>query len=144
MSNQRFYSKTHAARQAIKVWRCKNCGQHHQKHKPTNCTVCGFNEFHYFASKFEANRYGELLLLQMAGQVENIETQVKYPLDVNGVHICNYIADFRYTDANTGAVVVEDTKGDAKGVMDSFKLKQKLMCAIHDIKVKTVYQSSRR
>lgn len=139
-NNKRFYSKTHAFQQAVKVWACKACGTWHKKKKPHHCEHCGFNDFLYFASTFEAKRYAELSLLEKTGQIVNLRTQVAYPITVNGVHICKYIADFQYNNANTGELIVEDTKGHEKAVTSEFKLKRKLVGALHGIDVKAVYQ----
>ena len=84
-----------------------------------------------FASKREADRYGELELLQRAGQIVNLRCQVAYPLDVGSIHICNYIADFIYQE--NGETVVEDAKGFHTPV---FKLKQKLLKAIYGIEIR--------
>lgn len=88
-----------------------------------------------FASKREARRYQELELLQRAGKIQNLATQISYPLKVNGVLICRYIADFKYLDLDTGANVVEDSKGYAT---PEYKLKKKLMKAVHEIDIREV------
>ena len=139
----RFRSQRHALQSAQKVWACKSCLTWHTPKKPTTCTTCGFVEFYYFASKFEAKRYGELQLQEKIGHITELRTQITYPLKVNGVDICKYIADFQYKDI-AGNLIVEDTKGSEKAVTDVFKLKRKLMGAIHGIDVKPVYQSSKR
>lgn len=95
-----------------------------------------------FQSKLEAGRYCELTLLQKAGKISDLRTQVLYRLDVGGVHICNYYADFVYTDER-GNEVVEDTKSPAT-VTDVFKLKKRLMKAVHGIEVIEVYHSKRK
>ena len=48
-----------------------------------------------------------------------------------------YIADFCYTDAETGENIVEDTKSAVTRVKD-FVIKRNLMYAVHDIKIKEV------
>lgn len=63
-----------------------------------------------FASKFEAERYRELKLLESAGQISGLELQPRFPLRVEGVLIATYVADFGYIDAD-GKKVVEDVKG---------------------------------
>jgi hypothetical protein len=90
-----------------------------------------------FHSKLEAERYQELRILAKAGKIRNLQCQVKFSLDVDGVHITNYIADFTYHTEN-GAFVVEDTKGV---ITDVYKLKERLMAACHGIKVERVYRS---
>ncbi len=85
-----------------------------------------------FSSKREANRYSELLLMQQAGLIGNLQLQVPYELVVNGIHICSYICDFRYDDMKTGFSVTEDTKGMRT---DVYRMKARLMIACHGIVV---------
>ena len=88
-----------------------------------------------FASRLEARRYQELRLMEAAGEIRDLELQPRYPLRVNGRLVCTYVADFRYWDVRAGRQVVED----AKGVRTStYKLKAKLMKAVHDIEVQEV------
>lgn len=84
-----------------------------------------------FDSQKEAERYSELVLLQKAGIITNLELQKEYILipqqKKNGKVIerkCSYFADFSYTDVETGKNVVEDTKGIRTQV---YKIKKKLM-----------------
>jgi hypothetical protein len=88
---------------------------------------------HTFASKAEANHYRHLKLLEKAGQITNLTLQPRYALDVNGVHIANYIADFRYWDEGGRRIV--DVKGMKTPV---YKLKKKLMLACHGIVIEEV------
>lgn len=85
-----------------------------------------------FASRREANRYTELRLLERAGAVSNLETQVRYPLNVNGILISHYVADFKYFDRGKKAWVVEDAKGFAT---DVYKIKKKLVRALYGIDI---------
>ena len=85
-----------------------------------------------FASKKEAHRYWELQQLVKDGQIRDLQMQVKYSIDINGKHICNYYADFVYVDCRTETQVVEDTKGVRTTV---FRLKAKLMKACHNIDI---------
>lgn len=108
-----------------------------------------------FDSLKEARRYNELLLLEKAGAIQNLERQVKYILipaqrepdtigKRGGVHRgktlereCAYIADFVYTE--NGETVVEDVKGYRRGQAYAiFSLKRKLMLYVHGIRVKEV------
>lgn len=64
-----------------------------------------------FDSKAEAKRYGELWLLQRAGQIRDLQLQVRFELlpkcgDERAVY---YVADFKYTE--NGREIVEDVKG---------------------------------
>jgi hypothetical protein len=88
-----------------------------------------------FDSKREAKRYGELKLMQMAGEISDLCLQVRYPLVVNEVKIGFYIADFVYWDKNvgiSGQEIVEDSKGCKTPV---YNVKKKLMKAIHNIDI---------
>ena len=80
-----------------------------------------------FASKREAARYGELKLLERAGEIANLELQRKFVIVVHGHTICRYIADFVYHDNKTGKMVCEDVKGFKTAV---YSLKRKLMKAV--------------
>lgn len=84
-----------------------------------------------FDSKAELRRWCDLKLLERAGQITNLERQVRFPIAVNGVHVCDYIADFVFFE--NGARVVEDKKGVQT---DTFRLKAKLMKALYNIEVR--------
>lgn len=104
-----------------------------------------------FASRKESRRYEELKLLQRAGKISSLELQKKYELipaqyeaDIKGIRSgikkgkliersVNYIADFVYTDNETGKIVVEDTKGVRT---PEFIIKRKLMLYRYNIRVK--------
>jgi len=80
-----------------------------------------------FASKREARRYGELRLLERAGEIASLELQPTFPCVVSGAKVCTYIADFAYT-SEAGKRVVEDVKGVKTPV---YRLKKKLVEAIY-------------
>ena len=84
-----------------------------------------------FDSKAESQRYGELNMMLRGGLIHGFEMQVPYDLEVNEIHICRYIADFVVTWPD-GVITVEDVKGVQT---PDFKLKKKLMWAIHGIKI---------
>jgi len=111
------------------------------KYRNVRTEVDGF----VFASGLEARRYGELKLLEAAGEIHDLQLQVPFHLDVDGEHICDYVADFVYwTGLDTDGVggrrsssysttrVVEDAKGKRTAV---YLLKKKLMLAIHGIEI---------
>jgi hypothetical protein len=83
-----------------------------------------------FDSKREAKRWCELKLMERAGTIADLERQIRYVFEVNGVRVCAYIADFRYR--LNGSVVVEDCKGFRT---PEYKLKRKLMMACHGIDI---------
>jgi hypothetical protein len=64
-----------------------------------------------FASKREAKRYCELKLLEKAGEIKDLRLQPRYPLTVNGLHVCTYVADFEYSWTALPSTVTEDAKG---------------------------------
>lgn len=84
-----------------------------------------------FASRREERRYDELALLEMAGKIRDLAKQVTFRLEVNGVLVCRYIADFVYTE--DGKNVVEDCKGFRT---PEYKLKAKLFRAIHGYEIR--------
>jgi hypothetical protein len=84
-----------------------------------------------FDSKKEAARWGELLLMRSAGLIADLERQVRFDLDVNGVRVCRYVADFTYVEGD--CVVVEDCKGFRT---PEYKLKRRLLLAIHGIEIR--------
>lgn len=95
-----------------------------------------------FDSKKEARRYSELLLLERAGAIHNLQTQVKYVLipsqrdPVTGKVIereCAYKADFVYTE--NGETVIEDTKGFRT---KDYIIKRKLMLQVHGIRIREI------
>ena len=91
-----------------------------------------------FDSKKEARRYGELKLMEKAGEIGLLKFHPRYSLDINGVHICDYEADFSYVPKEweyrvCDREVVEDVKGYRT---DVYKLKKRLMLAIYEINVR--------
>lgn len=82
-----------------------------------------------FDSRLEARRYHELLLMQKAGIICDLKTQVPFELQPSfkkggkTVRAITYKADFVYIVCGTGKTVVEDTKGFRTEV---YKIKKKL------------------
>jgi len=83
-----------------------------------------------FDSKKEAKRYSVLKILEKEGVIKDLRLQVPYKLEVNGVLICTYRADFVYI--LDPQIIVEDCKGLRTPI---YKLKRKLMRAIHNIEI---------
>lgn len=89
-----------------------------------------------YASKAEARRAVELRALEMAGEIHDLEYQPGFDLWVNGVKVGTYVADFAYRTKG-GLLVVEDVK--SKPTMTPvYRLKRKLMLAIHGVTVTEV------
>lgn len=98
-----------------------------------------------FDSKKEAERYRELKLLERAGKITDLDTQVSFclipkQLDEKGKVIeraCTYKADFVYIE--NGKRVVEDVKGYKKSnAYQLFAVKRKLMLYQHGIRIKEI------
>lgn len=86
-----------------------------------------------FDSLAEARRYRELTRLRDAGEISQLRLQPRYPIVINGIPVCVYVADFSYI-GSTG-IVVEDVKGVRTAV---YRLKNKLMRAVHGIDITEV------
>jgi hypothetical protein len=104
----------------------------------------------------EAHRWEQLLLLQKAGKIVELQRQVAYELlpaqyetyerySKKGDRLkdgqrllerkVEYIADFVYHDAETGELIVEDTKGVRT---KDYILKRKLLLLVHGIKIREI------
>lgn len=94
-------------------------------------------------SRKEARRLGELRWLEKGGEIRNLQEQVRFPLEVNGLLITTYVADFVYEQRTARALqlldaepewvrVVEDSKGYPN---ETYPLKKRLMLAVHGIEV---------
>lgn len=88
-----------------------------------------------FDSKGEFNRYLFLKSCEERGEIKNLQRQVPYKMTVNGALICTYKADHVYT-LPCGKEVIEDFKGMPPQPI--FKLKMKLLKALHKIEVRIV------
>lgn len=106
---------------------------------------------HVFDSKKEAMRYCELVKLQKAGRISNLELQKPYELipaqrepstmtktgkEKKGKVIeksVKYVADFVYV--KDGKTIVEDTKGFRTA---DYIIKRKLMLYVFGIKIKEI------
>lgn len=84
-----------------------------------------------FDSRKEADRWAQLKILERAGIIHNLRRQVSYRLEIAGQLICTYRADFVYNEA--GCEIIEDSKGMKT---KDFIIKEKLMLALHNIKIK--------
>lgn len=109
---------------------------YHSKYKSRKVNVNGIT----FDSKKEAKRYQELVLLERAGRIQNLQRQVKFELipsqRIDGKVVeraCQYVADFVYQE--DGKTIVEDTKGFKT---KDYIIKRKLMLSVHGIQVKEI------
>ena len=82
---------------------------------------------HKFDSRFEAEHYAELKLMERAGIITDLELQPRFLLQEGFIYHghkerkVEYVADFQY--CQDGKLIVEDTKGFRT---DTYKLKRKL------------------
>ena len=67
-----------------------------------------------FDSQAEAKRFFELKLLLRAFEIRDLVVHPKYALEVNGVKIGEYEADFSYTCPQRGHVIEDVKGGDAQ------------------------------
>ncbi len=94
-----------------------------------------------YDSHKEAHRHCELVLLQKAGIITELQEQVVFELipnqyDESGKLLeraCKYKADFVYIQ--NGITVVEDTKGTRT---KDYAIKRKLMLYIHGIRINEI------
>lgn len=89
-----------------------------------------------FDSAKEARRYGELKLLERAGQIRNLEVQPRFPLAVNGVTVAHYVGDFSYVEAK--AQVIEDVKSAITRKLPVYRLKAKMFAAQYGFQIREV------
>ena len=93
-----------------------------------------------FDSRAEARRYGELIMLERAGAISGLTRQVSYPLlpsvkfkgSKRAQPALRYIADFTYSDTDTGAIICEDVKGVQTPL---FRAKRHMMLALLGIHI---------
>ncbi len=116
------------------MWRIRTGKYNAKKVSASDGTLC--------ASKKERARYEELLLLSKAGAIRDLRTQVPFELVPKqrneygkAVRKVEYVADFVYTDTETGRQIVEDTKGMKTR---EYVIKAKLMLWRYGITVREV------
>lgn len=109
-----------------------------------------------FDSKKEMQRYVVLKKAEEAGLISNLKTQVRYELipAVKETYIkhlktkdkecertlqlpITYTCDFQYI--KDGEIVIEDVKASPKMLPKEFVLKEKMMLALKNLKIKKVF-----
>jgi hypothetical protein len=79
-----------------------------------------------FDSQFEAQQYGRLKLLELAGVIQGLRVHHPWPLMVDGEEVACWESDFDYLQDGKPVIV------DAKGYADAFyRLKFKLFNATY-------------
>lgn len=81
-----------------------------------------------FDSKKESNRYSELLILEKAGEIKNLERQKRFLIIPKSKteRAAYYVADFVYQNKD-GAKVIEDVKSYITKKNPAYILKRKLI-----------------
>ena len=90
-----------------------------------------------FDSKKEADRFVELTLMEKAKAIQDLKTQVSFPLipkSQYGREIV-YVADFTYYE--DGNLVVEDVKSPVTKT-PLYRLKKRLLAEKYNIKIREV------
>lgn len=105
-----------------------------------------------YDSKKEARRHAELLLLEKAREIHDLQMQVRFvliPKQYSNTEFtkagkpkvaeseCSYTADFVYITAD-GERVVEDVKNPYLRKEPRYRIKRKLMRWVHGIEIKEV------
>ncbi len=90
-----------------------------------------------FDSKKEAFRYAELKLLQRIGEIDRLEVQPTWNVEINGKHFCRFTADFSYLDRRLGPVI-EDVKSTGTAKEAAYRLRKKAAELAHGINVTEV------
>jgi hypothetical protein len=109
-----------------------------RKYRNEPVTVNGIR----FDSGKEARRFGELQLLEKAGEIRSLTRQRTFNLEVNKVKICDYRCDFEYfeLDRTTGVWtwVVEDVKSDVTRKLPAYRYKKRLMLALRAVAIREI------
>lgn len=96
------------------------------------CEIDGYK----FDSLAEGRHYQTLKLRLQAGEISKLAVHPRFPIAVNGVHVCDYIGDFAYQE--NGELVVVDVKSKATREIATYRIKRKLMAAVYGIAVREV------
>lgn len=90
-----------------------------------------------FDSKEELSRWHILKQQEKLGLIRNLQRQVEFKLQVNGILICTYKADFVYEEKglHQWISIVEDKKGGNATITKDFLIKKKLMKALFGIDI---------
>lgn len=89
-----------------------------------------FFDEHTFDSQKECNVYIGLRMRLIAGEISNLQLQVKYSLNEGGAFTYTYIADFEYIE--NGKLITADAKGFRTVV---YRKKKKLMLKVWGIEI---------
>lgn len=88
------------------------------------------------ASTKQYRRWQELTLRERAGDIRALRREVPFALVVNGILVCTYVADHVFEEG--AATIVEDVKSPPTRKKPEYRIKLKLMQAIHGIQIREV------
>lgn len=91
-----------------------------------------------FDSKAESYHYLTLKCLQNAGKIKDLTLQPRFDFKLNNKLMFYYKADFSYFDFERNKTVIEDVKSDFTEKMKMFRLKKKIIEAVHGIEIEIV------
>jgi predicted nucleic acid-binding Zn-ribbon protein len=142
----KFKTKEDGHRAAKKRHICIDC-RHTQPETYKTCPKCGSKNRKYFPSQTEANRAAQLLVMQDAGAITDLEFHPAYPLyavnsDGVKVAVCKYVADACYKSLDEN--VIEDSKAKDSDFIDPLsRMKIKWFQAQTGITVKIPQRASK-
>jgi hypothetical protein len=90
-----------------------------------------------FASLAEAKRYGQLKLLEQAGEIRDLRQGRSHDLIVNGKRVGGYKPDFTYM-TRTNDLVIEEVKSGTSGKEKDYRLRKKVFEASTGLQVTEV------
>ena len=99
-----------------------------------------------FDSVKESKRYQGLQVMEVMGEISDLELQPKFDL-IKSVKFAGtdrakpairYFADFAYTDTLTGRRIIEDVKSKITRESPVYRMKKHMMLAIHGIEINEV------
>ena len=98
-----------------------------------------------FDSTKESRRYRDLVLLERARAIRDLELQPSFPIQVVAlwrpggeiITVGRFTADFKYVDAETDEVVYEDVKTTATKTT-AYRLRKRLVEAIYGVRIREV------
>lgn len=91
-----------------------------------------------FDSKSEMIRYVDLLNLQKAGVIRDLQLQPEFKVYIADMLFCTYTADFQYFNNDVMQWITEDVKSAGTMLETAFKLRKKAAELYHGITVTIV------
>jgi len=139
----------------IKIRECSECGWMTILASPKTCPKCGGemkpmksakgNKFKArpetidglrFASGKEAMRYRILKAMAQADEIESLVCHPVFRIVINGIDCGKYTADFDYL--KDGKRIIEDCKGGDATKTEAYRLRKKIVEALHGITIQEV------